>query len=67
LWRTIKYEEIYLKDYLSPRDARHELASYLRWYNHQRLHQSLEYRTPAETYFSHKVRSSPLEHSSVLS
>jgi putative transposase len=51
LWRTIKYEEVYLKDYRSPREARHSLAEYLRFYNERRIHQALEYRTPAELYF----------------
>jgi putative transposase len=51
LWRTIKYEEVYLKQYESPRQARQELAAYLRFYNERRLHQALDYRTPAELYF----------------
>ncbi len=51
LWRTIKYEEVYLKEYVTPREAREGLTSSLRFYNEQRLHQSLEYRTPAEVYF----------------
>lgn len=51
LWRTIKYEEVYLKDYSSPRDARQSLADYWQFYNEQRIHQALEYRTPAELYF----------------
>lgn len=50
LWRTIKYEEIYLKEYVSPRDARHSLSAYLTFYNQERPHQSLGYRTPAEVY-----------------
>jgi putative transposase len=51
LWRTVKYEEVYLKDYATPREAREGLREYLRFYNEQRLHQALEYRTPAEVYF----------------
>lgn len=51
LWRTIKYEEVYIKDYDSPREARRSLTEYLQFYNERRLHQSLEYRTPAELYF----------------
>lgn len=50
LWRTIKYEEVYLKDYTSPREARHGLKSYLEFYNDKRPHQSLKYRTPAQLY-----------------
>ncbi len=52
LWRTIKYEEVYIKDYASPREAREGLRDYLHFYNEQRVHQSLEYRTPAEVYFA---------------
>jgi len=52
LWRTVKYEEVYLKEYASPREAREGLSDYLRFYNEQRVHQSLEYRTPAEVYFA---------------
>jgi putative transposase len=51
LWRTVKYEEVYVQDYLSPREARQQLTNYLQFYNHQRLHQALSYRTPAEVYF----------------
>jgi putative transposase len=51
LWRTVKYEEVYLKEYVSPRDARDGLTNYLRFYNEERLHQALDYRTPAEVYF----------------
>jgi putative transposase len=56
LWRTIKYEEVYLNDYTSPREAREGLAAYLRFYNERRIHQALDYRTPAEIYFSHEER-----------
>lgn len=51
LWRTIKYEEVYLHDYTSPREARASLTQYLNFYNYQRPHQSLAYSTPAEIYF----------------
>lgn len=47
LWRTIKYEEVYLKDYDSPRIARNEISNFLEFYNHERPHQSLGYKTPA--------------------
>ena len=50
LWRAVKYEEVYLKDYADPREARDGLREYFRFYNEQRLHQALEYRTPAEVY-----------------
>ena len=51
LWRTIKYEEVYLNDYLSPKETRQGLRRYLHFYNFERPHQSLDYRTPAQTYF----------------
>ncbi len=50
LWRTIKYEEIYLHDYTTPRIARQGLTRYIEFYNHERPHQALNYRTPAEVY-----------------
>ena len=54
LWRTVKYEEVYLRDYTSPNEARQGLARYFRFYNHDRPHQSLQYRTPAEAYGGHR-------------
>ena len=50
LWRTVKYEEVYLKSYQNGRDARYNLDRYFRFYNTQRPHQSLDYCTPAEVY-----------------
>jgi putative transposase len=47
LWRSLKYEEVYLKDYESVTEARAGIERYFRFYNHERLHQSLGYRTPA--------------------
>lgn len=52
LWRTIKYEEVYLKEWSSPRQARQDLTAYLAFYNERRPHQSLDYRTPAAVYFA---------------
>lgn len=51
LWRSIKYEEVYLKEYTSPRQAREGINRYLSFYNTKRLHQALDYRTPEEEYF----------------
>ena len=51
LWRTIKYDHVYLHDYESPRQCRQLLSAFLTRYNEQRLHESLKYRTPAEVYF----------------
>ena len=50
LWRTVKYEEVYLKAYTSASEARRELGAYFRLYYNQRPHQALGYRTPAEVF-----------------
>ena len=52
LWRSMKYEDVYLKDYATVPELDTGLASYFQFYNYQRPHQSLAYRTPAEIYFS---------------
>lgn len=49
-WRNLKYEEVYVKNYQSPREARQEIARYIDFYNRERPHQSLGYRTPFEVY-----------------
>ena len=51
LWRSVKYEEMYLRDYANPTDARQGLDRYVRFYNQRRTHQGLERRTPDEVYF----------------
>ena len=51
LWRTVKYEEVYVKDYGSPREARENLGQYFGFYNNERYHQALDYRTPAQVHF----------------
>ena len=50
LWRTVKYEEIYLNNYENPRELNIGLKKYFEFYNNQRIHQSLGYNTPAEIY-----------------
>ena len=50
LWRTVKYEEVYLKAYQDGRDARISLGNYFRFYNTERPHQALGYQTPAEVF-----------------
>jgi putative transposase len=52
LWRSIKYEDTYLKNYASVSELDVGLEGYFRFYNHQRPHQSLQYRTPAEVHFA---------------
>lgn len=51
LWRTFKYEEVYLKDYMTIFEARNSIDTYFQKYNYERLHQSLNYKTPAEIYY----------------
>jgi len=55
LWRTVKYEEVYLKDYETPREAMQGLATFFVRYNEWRQHQSLAYQTPAAVYFGSYV------------
>lgn len=50
LWRTVKYEEVYLKDYHTVAEAMRNLKEYFEFYNHRRLHQALAYQTPAVVY-----------------
>lgn len=52
LWRTVKYEEVYLKDYRSVPEARESLNAYFQFYNTERPHQSLGYATPQAVYMS---------------
>jgi putative transposase len=52
LWRSLKYEQVYLHDYATVGDARLDIGSYFTDYNQRRLHQSLDYRTPDEVYFT---------------
>jgi putative transposase len=60
LWRTVKYEEVYLHDYASPREARCGISAYLDFYNYRRLHQALDYQTPAQIYFKKGEESTDL-------
>ena len=55
LWRTVKYEEVYLKDYETPREAIQGLGTFFVRYNERRQHQALSYQTPAEVYFNSSV------------
>ena len=54
LWRSLKYEEVYTGEYENLRQARERLGQYLAFYNETRVHQSLNYQTPAEVYFAQK-------------
>jgi putative transposase len=55
LWRSVKYEEVYLNDYASVKTARSRLGGYFDYYNTERPHQALDYNTPAEVYFKECV------------
>jgi putative transposase len=50
LWRSVKYEEVYIKDYQSVPEAISNLRDYFTFYNQQRFHQALDYQTPAQVY-----------------
>lgn len=52
LWRSVKYEEVYLKDYRNGKEAKESLGNYFDFYNFQRHHQHLSYKKPAEVYFN---------------
>lgn len=54
-WRSVKYEEAYLREYGTPREARYWLSRYLAHYNEKRPHSSLDYRTPAAVYCGKEV------------
>jgi len=58
LWRSVKYENMYLKDYQTVFEAYQDLKEYFRFYNFERPHQSLDYKTPAEIYFKNLINSS---------
>ena len=51
LWRSVKYEDIYLKDYDSVQSVKAGIDKYFEFYNHKRYHQSLDYKRPAEVYY----------------
>ena len=52
LWRTVKYEEVYIHEYTSPREARQALTRYFQFYNQERPHQALDYQTLLKCIFT---------------
>jgi transposase InsO family protein len=50
LWRSLKFEEVYLKAYQNVAEARQGIAAYFNFYNHERLHQALGYRAPRQVF-----------------
>jgi putative transposase len=61
LWKTLKYEHLYINDYDSESELLDGLREYFVFYNNQRLHQSLGYRTPAEVYYADKMAESLMD------
>ena len=55
IWRTVNYEEVYLKAYANGLEAHRGLREYFRFYNYRRPHQALGYRTPAEVFYGETV------------
>lgn len=60
LWRSVKYEEVYLHSYHTVCEARLNLQKYFHFYNTERLHQALEYRPPCEIYFKEGLGGTPI-------
>lgn len=58
LWRSVKYEEVYIHDYRLASEAKEKISFYFKFYNDERHHQSLNYKKPAEIYFNEEF---PLE------
>ena len=54
LWRSVKYEEVYLRSYSMVQEVRSGLKEYFRFYNQERMHQSLDYRVPMAVYFDNQ-------------
>ncbi len=61
LWRSVKYEEVYPHGYETMDEAYHGLYRYFEFYNHQRPHQALDYRTPEEVYEDRAVTLSTID------
>ena len=61
LWRSLKYEEVYLKAYAGGKEARAGIRGYFDFYNLERPHQALGYQTPAEVFISRKKTASPAD------
>ena len=66
LWRSVKYEEVYLKSYATLPEARSALNAYFKFYNNERPHQSLENRTPYEVHFPNGTEGDQLKNGVVF-
>ncbi len=56
LWRSLKYEEVYLKAYETVTEARSSIREWIRFYNRERPHQSLGGQTPEQVYFGQSIK-----------
>lgn len=65
LWRSVKYEEVYLHHYQTVSEVRNGLAKYFLFYNMERLHKSLGYQTPYEIYVKDRVKINPVQASTI--
>jgi putative transposase len=65
LWRSVKYEEVYLHDYRNVSDVRDGITKYFIFYNMERLHESLGYQTPYEVYVKERLNINPVQASTV--
>lgn len=65
LWRSVKYEEVYLHQYQTVSEARNGLAKYFLFYNTERLHESLGYQTPYEVYVKEQGKINPVQASTI--
>jgi putative transposase len=65
LWRSVKYEEVYLHSYQTVSEARHGLTRYFLFYNTERPHESLGYQTPYEIYVKEQENNNPVQASAV--
>jgi putative transposase len=54
LWRSIKYELIYLKEFRDGIEVQREVREWMGWYNKERYHQALDYRTPNQVYYDNE-------------
>ena len=54
LWRSLKYEEVYLKAYDTPKEAKDGIGEWMRFYNNKRTHQALDRKTPEQVYLNSK-------------
>ena len=66
LWRSLKYEDIYIKAYASVPEARRDIGDWLNFYNGERLHQALGYRTPCEVFQATPVTYGYVDNASAL-